>query len=853
MHLHHHRRSSRFSRTAAVAMAVVLPGSVLAVGQAPASAAPLPAAYSADANADIVELDADLLGAQLAGVAVGHSRSTVTSTAADGQSSATSANLGGALGGTIPLNVDARTITAPPSADPGPTTLLAVPLAPVAQVGAITGDLEAAWAGANACVPAAADGTRLLSDAHTRLAGLTLADLPVLGALADVEASETRTRTFLDDRGAGGADVVSQATTTVGDISLLGGAVNVDVTSPVVLQARSDGTDGSAGYVNPPTVVATVGGQQITIPANGNPQLIRLPLLLDPLANLTITAYDAQDQSTDPTGRASVDALLRIDLEVLAVGATPAADVSLAVAPMSVEATAPVGGVECGAPDVSAPSAPTIDAPVDGSTTNDPTPTFSGDAEPGSTVVVRDSDGAEVCSDVADQDGAWSCTPSQPLPDGTDPFTATATDEAGNTSPGTTTTLTVDTTAPAVAVLTPADGSSTTDATPAVTGTGEPGASIEVTEGPLPVCSTTVAVSGMWSCTPSLPRLPGEHTFTATARDAAGNTGTATTTFSVVPGNGDTAPPSAPTITNPSDGASVQDTTPLITGTGETGATVSVSEGPSVHCTAVVRGDGTWSCTPTAALSLGQHTVTATQSDANGNTSPADTVTFTVVAGPGDGDGDGLPNQQEGPVGTSPQDPDSDDDGLSDGAEVNTHHTDPLDADTDNDGLTDGAEINTHHTDPLDADTDNDGLTDGAEVNGVKIREKFRICGQKARKSITVRTDPLRKDTDKDGLRDGKEVKGYKIKQKVKTRKGTFIIGLTRSNPTKKDTDRDGLKDKVEMTGKANKRFKKAKTDPSKCDTDQGGISDGAEVKARSNPADVKSGPRHPLGRRTFG
>ena len=107
-------------------------------------------------------------------------------------------------------------------------------------------------------------------------------------------------------------------------------------------------------------------------------------------------------------------------------------------------------------------------------------------------------------------------------------------------------------------------------------------------------------------------------------------------------------------------------------------------------------------------------------------------------------------------------------------------------------------------------------------------------------------TNPLAKDTDKDGLSDGKEVKGYKIKQKVKTRKGSFVIGKTRSNPQKKDTDRDGLKDKAEVTGKANKRFDKAKTDPTKCDTDKGGVRDGAEVRAKANPADWRSGPRDP-------
>ncbi len=301
----------------------------------------------------------------------------------------------------------------------------------------------------------------------------------------------------------------------------------------------------------------------------------------------------------------------------------------------------------------------------------------------------------------------------------------------------------------------------------------------------------------------------------------------------------------APDITSPAAGATVTDTTPTISGTGSPGATVTVTESGTVVCTATVRQDGTWSCEPGTPLASGPHTVTATQSQ-NGQTSAADTTTFTVVVDPSDPDGDGLPTVQEGPIGTNPNDPDSDDDGLSDGVEVTTHGTLPLNPDTDGDGLLDGAEVNTHGTDPLDADTDNDGLSDGQEVEGVKIRERFEICGKKAKKSITVTTNPLVKDTDKDGLSDGKEVKGYKIKQKVETRKGSFVIGKTRSNPTKKDTDRDGLKDKAEVTGKANQKFKKAKTDPTKCDTDKGGVRDGAEVRARANPADWRSGPRDP-------
>ena len=832
MHLHDRRRSRWLSATA-TAMAVALPGSVLALTQAPASAAPLPAPYSADAHADIVTLDTNLLGQELLGLDVGHSRSTVATDTTSGSSTATSANLGGSLVGTD-LELDEEAVTAPVSDDPLARTLLGVPLAPVIDVGAVTGDVQAAFEGdLTTCVAPNASGHRILSDARTTLAGLEVLELtalPLLGTLAEVTASETRTRTYLDDNGAGGSDVVSRATTTVGDISLLGGAVTIQVTDPVVLEARSDGTTGSAGYQNPPTVTVGVAGEEIELLPGDNEQ-IDLPLAIDLLVDLNISVYPVQNESAGAAGKAAVDALLGIDLEVL--GVLNAAQVSLDIAPMAVEATAPEGGVECGAIDTTAPAAPVIITPADGSTTDDATPDFSGTAEPGSTVVVEDGEGNEVCTDEADPiTGAWSCTPTEPLDDGEDTYTATATDGAGNTSPEDTVTFTVDTTT-AVVVLTPADGSTTTALTPEISGTGEAGAAISVTEGGLPVCTTTVLPDGSWSCSPALPQAPGDHTVTVTAEDEVGNTATGTTSYSIVAGGStDTTPPAAPDITAPAQGASLQDTTPRISGTGEPGATVTVTEGSTVLCTAVVAGNGTWSC-DSSVLPLGQHTVSATQTDPSGNTSPADAVTFTVVGGPGDTDGDGLPDQQEGPIGTDPHDPDTDDDGLGDGQEVHTTGTDPLDP-----------------------DTDNDGLTDGQEVNGVKIRERFEVCGKKVRKSITVRTNPLRKDTDKDGVRDGKEVKGYKIKQKVKTRKSSFVIGKTRSNPTRKDTDRDGLTDKVEVTGKANKRFGKAKTDPTKCDTDKGGVRDGMEVKARSNPADWRSGPRDPgvrNGRYTIG
>lgn len=66
-----------------------------------------------------------------------------------------------------------------------------------------------------------------------------------------------------------------------------------------------------------------------------------------------------------------------------------------------------------------------------------------------------------------------------------------------------------------------------------------------------------------------------------------------------------------------------------------------------------------------------------------------------------DSDGDGLSNEREKTLGTDPNNPDTDHDGLLDGAEVDTYHTNPLKADTDGDGYSDGQEV-WHGTNPLD-------------------------------------------------------------------------------------------------------------------------------------------------------
>lgn len=88
------------------------------------------------------------------------------------------------------------------------------------------------------------------------------------------------------------------------------------------------------------------------------------------------------------------------------------------------------------------------------------------------------------------------------------------------------------------------------------------------------------------------------------------------------------------------------------------------------------------------------------------------------VLQPVDSDNDGLTNEDEAIHGTNPNDPDTDDDGLLDGTEVDmsqgTGCPSPLISDSDYDGLFDGAEV-ALGTSPCNPDTDGDGVNDSQD------------------------------------------------------------------------------------------------------------------------------------------
>lgn len=348
-------RTSRFSL--AICSSLLLVPALGAV-TAPSTGAPpdpKPSAFAATASADILSVDADLPAAgSLADVVVGRSSGAVDPTLPSANVRATSANLDAQLlMGQLLLPIDTVTATAAPKSGPTSRNLLPVPPNPLLTPGLMTGTVSADYGTGSTC-PVAVNGVRTYSDATTTLASAVVGDLstvPGLPAgvpshLVSLAASHTRATTQLVDDSTGGADVESVTTTSVGDVSLFGGQAVVKVTSPVVLRAHSDGSKGTVAYDSPPTIrVLSAAGPPIDVPLNGSP--VTIPIVIPGLeSSVTVTAFTFTNESSGALAAGSSQALLRVDVDLNAA-TTPIADVHVSIAPQSVRATAPAGGVKC--------------------------------------------------------------------------------------------------------------------------------------------------------------------------------------------------------------------------------------------------------------------------------------------------------------------------------------------------------------------------------------------------------------------------------------------------------------------------------------------------------------------------
>ncbi|WNN43675.1 Ig-like domain-containing protein [Winslowiella toletana] len=310
--------------------------------------------------------------------------------------------------------------------------------------------------------------------------------------------------------------------------------------------------------------------------------------------------------------------------------------------------------------DISVPAVPAILSVVDnvepnagalqkGDVTNDSTPTLSGSAEANSTVTVYDN-GVAIGNAAADAGGRWTFTPEAGLADGGHSLTITSTDAAGNVSaPSGDFALVIDTAAPeaaaGIAIVDDvgdktgpvAPGETTDDRSPTLSGSGEPGSTVTITDNGREIGTAVIDESGSWTFTPSEPLDNGEHNLSTTVTDAAGNVSEPSPGISIVVDDtpvvvsvGTVADSVGPVTGNVPAGGVTDDTRPEISGSGKPGSVVTVQDGDVVLGTTTVQPDGSWSFRPEAELGEGAHSLTATAEDAAGNSVTSPAVEFTV-------------------------------------------------------------------------------------------------------------------------------------------------------------------------------------------------------------------------------
>ncbi len=372
-------------------------------------------------------------------------------------------------------------------------------------------------------------------------------------------------------------------------------------------------------------------------------------------ANATVTVYE----NGQPIGTALADG-------TGAWSFTPSTPLSSGSHTWTATVTDAAGNVSPASPgftlvvDTTAPNAPVISQAIDdvgsitgpitsGQTTDDTVPRLVGTSEPFATVNIYEGT-TLVGTGTADGTGNWSIVLNTTLATGAHSFTAQATDVAGNTSVSSASfSLTIDTTPPALPVLTSilddvgnaptpvTNGGLTNDAQPTLSGTAEAGSTVKIFDNGVQIGSVT-ATGGAWSFTPSPALGNGSHNLTFTATDAAGNVSAPTAGYVI---NVDTLAPSAPVISSVVDDVGsvtgpitgpTNDTRPTLNGTAEANATVRIYDGITLVGTVTADASGNWTLPQTTTtLTQGTHNFTATATDAAGNTSVASTVTTIIV------------------------------------------------------------------------------------------------------------------------------------------------------------------------------------------------------------------------------
>jgi hypothetical protein len=322
--------------------------------------------------------------------------------------------------------------------------------------------------------------------------------------------------------------------------------------------------------------------------------------------------------------------------------------------------------------DTTGPDVAVTSGPADGDTVTSGSPIYGGSATDATTTVTSvavDVDGAGfttdglVCTGCGTASATWTWTPQAALSDGLRAVTFRATDVAGHLSVAVSRAVTVDTAAPAVAVMSgPADGSTVPAGSPTFEGTATDlttsVSSVQVdvdgagymTDGL--VCTDCGTASATWTWSPVTPLGDGAHVVTFQATDASGHTATTAIRSVTV----DTGAPALEISDGPVDGDTIPTGSPAFGGTA-TDATSSLSavtvdvDGAGyttdgLVCTGCGTASATWTWTPPTALDEGSHVITFQSADGAGHTAATASRTVTVdtvspdlgiTAGPADG------------------------------------------------------------------------------------------------------------------------------------------------------------------------------------------------------------------------
>jgi large repetitive protein len=249
-------------------------------------------------------------------------------------------------------------------------------------------------------------------------------------------------------------------------------------------------------------------------------------------------------------------------------------------------------------------------------------PTFSGAGIAGQRIDMYNGSGFLGSSTVSN--AVWSYTALADLSNGPHQIRSKTLDLAGNESSFSSSVVVV------IDTVRPADPTFDENimfknsSRPLLTGVAEIDALVTVRSGATTLATTRTAATGLWSIEVVDPLAQSVFALAATATDVAGNMNSGVSAASLTI---DTTAPAAPTIT-----AFNSVSSPLtLAGTGEAGATVSISDGSTIIGTAVVSGNGSWTFT-TASLTQGAHSFTAVQTDAALNVSVASSPVRTISA-----------------------------------------------------------------------------------------------------------------------------------------------------------------------------------------------------------------------------